>query len=145
MPVALARPSFAPDQGAGPFFKPKWSAQHELRILRHTTMAEQDSQKPFPELSPGTIWAKVELLGHRIHYGAVREETVYGGTMLRVDVPTIVDGCMTSFETLHYGAAAIYGVRTVTPEQVIEANTPYAERYRKIELLECLTETDDDQ
>jgi hypothetical protein len=98
-------------------------------------MAEQDDLKPFPELFPGAIWAKVELLGHRVHYGAVAEATIYGATMLRVEVPTIEFGKMVSFETIYYGAAALYSVRKVTSEQVIEANTPYDQRHRKTEMI----------
>lgn len=32
-------------------------------------------------------WACVEVMGHRRLYGRIREETVAGATMLRVDVP----------------------------------------------------------
>jgi hypothetical protein len=96
-----------------------------------------------PKLLPGSHWGKVELLGHRVHFGAVSEATIYGGTMLRVDVPTILNGEMVSFETMYYGTGALYGVRAVTLEQVIEANTPYAERYRAAALLTSISDDDD--
>lgn len=59
-------------------------------------------------------WAVLELMGHRKLAGFVREETVFGQAMCRIDVPEI-DG-KAAF-TQWYGGQSIYGMTPVS-EQV---------------------------
>lgn len=53
-------------------------------------------------------WAIVELMGHRRLGGLVREVTLFGITMLRIDVPNAdpAKGSVTQF----YAASALYAV-----------------------------------
>lgn len=56
-------------------------------------------------------WAIVELMGHRIRAGRVREVEIAGGKMIRVDIPTD-GGDVTEF----YATAALYSLRPCTEE-----------------------------
>lgn len=56
-------------------------------------------------------WAVVELMGHRQRPGRVTEVEMYGGKLLRVDIP-IEGGDVTEF----YGVASIYALRPVSEE-----------------------------
>lgn len=56
-------------------------------------------------------WAVVELMGHRQRPGRVAEVEMYGGKLLRVDIP-IEGGDVTEF----YGVASIYALRPVSEE-----------------------------
>ena len=46
------------------------------------TETQEDTQSTFDE------WAKIELFGHNVAVGRVRETTMAGGAFLRLDVPT---------------------------------------------------------
>lgn len=56
-------------------------------------------------------WALVELFGHQKIAGMVTEQTIAGGSFLRVDVPAM-DGAQ-GF-TRFYGASAIYALTPTT-------------------------------
>ena len=58
-------------------------------------------------------WAILELLGHRQRVGLVREVEMFGGKMLRIDIPT-EGGDITEF----YGASSLYAMRPVSEEVV---------------------------
>jgi hypothetical protein len=62
---------------------------------------------------PAPFWAKVEIFGHRRHFGRVSEVEQFGTKMLRVDVP-IGDG--EKFATFTYGGASIFGLTPLTEE-----------------------------
>lgn len=57
-------------------------------------------------------WAVVELMGHRQRPGQVTEVEMYGGKLLRVDIPIEGGSSVTEF----YGVASIYAVRPVSEE-----------------------------
>ncbi len=58
-------------------------------------------------------WAIVELMGHQQIAGRASEETIAGGTFLRVDVPETEDA---EAFTRFYGASAIYSITPVAEE-----------------------------
>jgi len=60
-------------------------------------------------MSDGT-WMIVELMGRKVVAGLVREETRFGSTWMRIDVPDVPG--QTGF-TSYYGASALYGFRPV--------------------------------
>jgi hypothetical protein len=56
-------------------------------------------------------WAIVELMGHRQRAGRVREVEMFGGKLLRIDIPTD-SGDVTEL----YGASSIYALRPCSEE-----------------------------
>lgn len=56
-------------------------------------------------------WAIVELMGHRKRAGMTREVELFGGKLLRIDIPA-EGGDITEF----YGASAIYALRPVSED-----------------------------
>lgn len=56
-------------------------------------------------------WAVVELMGHRERVGMVREVEMFGGKLLRIDIPT-KSGDVTEF----YGCSSIYALRPLSEE-----------------------------
>jgi len=59
-----------------------------------------------------TGWAIVELMGHRQRPGQISEVEMYGGKLLRIDIPVEGGDDVTEF----YGGSAIYSVRPVSEE-----------------------------
>jgi hypothetical protein len=59
-------------------------------------------------------WARVELMGHRVRFGQVREVEQYGAKMLRVDVPNPAEPSepLTEF----YNGPAIYAVTPMSEQ-----------------------------
>jgi hypothetical protein len=76
---------------------------------------------PWPELTPDSEWAAVEVMGHRQHLGALMEVERFGVKMLRIDVPKVENGKMISFESIFYAASSIFSIRSSTPEAIIGA------------------------
>ncbi len=62
-------------------------------------------------------WAILELMGHRRMAGKVTEATMFGGTLLRIDIPGKEDG---KFTTQFYGVSSIYCL-TPTNEELARA------------------------
>jgi hypothetical protein len=56
-------------------------------------------------------WAFLELMGHRQRVGYVREVELFGGKLLRIDIPTD-GGDVTEF----YGCSSIYALRPISEE-----------------------------
>lgn len=56
-------------------------------------------------------WAMVELMGHRQRIGFVREVEMFGGKLLRIDIP-IEGGDVTEF----YGCSSVYSLRPCSEE-----------------------------
>lgn len=56
-------------------------------------------------------WAILELMGHRRRAGRVAEVEMFGGKLLRIDIPA-GDGEVTEF----YGASSIYSLRPASEE-----------------------------
>ena len=61
-------------------------------------------------------WAILEIMGHRVRPGYVKEVEMAGGRMIRIDIPVGEDH-VTEF----YGASAIYALRPSTEELVRDA------------------------
>lgn len=57
-------------------------------------------------------WAVVELMGHRQRAGQVKDVEMFGGKLLRIDIPVTADAMVTEF----YGCSAIYALRPCTEE-----------------------------
>lgn len=60
---------------------------------------------------PYTGWCCLNLLGHRQRVGIVSEVEMYGGKLLRIDVP-----CGEEFVTEYYGTAAVYSLEPISEE-----------------------------
>ena len=82
----------------------------------------------------GFDWRRVEIFGHRTHYGRGREEERYGTKMLRIDIPTVewaeAEGedpkqVVTGWTTLFYGGSSIFSEALTDEETVLRANAPY--------------------
>src|SRR5687767_12591518 len=58
-----------------------------------------------------TGWAILSLMGHRQRVGLVGEAEMYGGKLLRIDVP-----CGEAMVTEYYGTSAIYSLEPVAEE-----------------------------
>lgn len=56
-------------------------------------------------------WALIELMGHRQRIGFVREVEMFGGKLLRIDIPA-EGGDVTEY----YGCASIYSLRPCSEE-----------------------------
>ena len=67
-------------------------------------------------------WAVLELMGHAEVAGYVTEETVFGTTVIRVDVPCVGD---IPAYTKFYGPSALYCATPTTEEVVFQ----YLARY----------------
>lgn len=67
-----------------------------------------------------SIWACVEIFGHRRHYGRISEVEKFGTKMLRVDVPAAEGapllGHDEQFETFLYGGGSIFSMTPMTEE-----------------------------
>jgi hypothetical protein len=83
------------------------------------TASDPQAAAPAPE----EFWAKVEIFGHRKHYGRVSEVEKFGTRMLRIDVPLAEPS---AFETFLYGGSSIFGIEPMTEE----ACRRWAEHYR---------------
>lgn len=57
-------------------------------------------------------WAIVELMGHRQRGGYVKDVEMFGGKLLRVDIPVEPEKTVTEF----YGCSAIYALRPCTEQ-----------------------------
>lgn len=68
-------------------------------------------------------WAIVELMGHRIRAGQVREVELAGGKMLRVDIHC-EDGVVL---TEYYSTSAIYALRPCSEEIARAEMTGYSD------------------
>lgn len=93
-------------------------AAPESAATKESDLTAGAPQQPFE------TWARLEIMGHRTHYGLIREIEVFGTKMLRID--TIGDDAGTHV----YGAAAIYGIAVMTEEDCRKAAAPYTSRPR---------------
>lgn len=59
-------------------------------------------------------WALLELLGHRQRVGKVSEAEIYGGKLIKIDIPVKeLDG---EYVTEYYGCASIYALRPISED-----------------------------
>lgn len=61
-------------------------------------------------------WAIVELMGHRQRGGYVKDVEMFGGKMLRIDIPVDPGKTVTEF----YGCSALYALRPCSEEIVAD-------------------------
>lgn len=59
-------------------------------------------------------WAVLELMGHRQRAGYVKDVEMFGGKLLRIDIPVTADKTVTEF----YGCSSIYALRPCAEEIV---------------------------
>lgn len=86
-------------------------------------------------------WAIVELMGHRKLAGYVREVTLAGAAMLRLDIPS--DPPVTQY----YGASSLYCLTPTTEElakQVAQASRPTPVARYELPAPRATTRDDDD-
>jgi hypothetical protein len=67
-------------------------------------------------------WAMLEVMGHRKRVGRVQEVEMYGGKMLRIDIP-LEGGDVTEF----YSCASIYALRPLSEEVARDAAKRHAD------------------
>ena len=67
-------------------------------------------------------WAFLELMGHRQRIGYVREAEMFGGKLLRIDIPA-EGGDVTEF----YGCSSIYAMRPCSEEIARNAAKHYGD------------------
>lgn len=79
--------------------------------------AEIIARSPAP---PGTAqWARVELFGHRMHWGLTREVDAYGTKMLQISVPGPKPGEFAAH--VLYGGSSIFSFLACTEERARKA------------------------
>lgn len=108
----------------------------------------------FPsDAGEGFEWAIVEIFGHRVVAGRVREEERFGAKMLRIDVPVLrypepteaepePAPALQGWNQQFYGGAAIFSMRPSDEATVNKMNTPFRPRQRPF-LLERAPESED--
>lgn len=67
------------------------------------------------------FWARVELMGHRIRYGRVREVEMFGAKLMQVDVTNSL-----GVATEYYGGSSIYCLRPISEEDARKNAEPYS-------------------
>lgn len=85
-------------------------------------------------------FALVELMGHRQRVGYVTEVEMYGGRLLRIDIPILdentaaeipqlpgEEGQNDGWATEFYGTASIYSLRPVTAEVAFDLARSYGD------------------
>lgn len=104
--------------------------------MNDTATIESPATAPLDE---GWDWAFVEIMGHRSHWGRIREEERFGTKMMRVDVPTVtetleveVDQPTTQiiWSTHFYTGSSIFSLTLTDEATVMKRNTPYRPPYR---------------
>lgn len=99
-----------------------------------TTMEpDMESKNPMDETEDaGWQWARVEVFGHRQHYGRIREVEQFGTKMVRIDVPNDGKPGEKGWTTLFYGGGSIFSVILTDEATVMTRNRPYEPAYRAI-------------
>lgn len=86
-------------------------------------------------------WAVIELMGHRQRAGYVKDVEMFGGKLLRIDIPVAPDATVTEF----YGCSALYALRPCTEELVRDhIKNSYQGDLRPVRPLEYRPDRDDD-
>jgi hypothetical protein len=92
-------------------------------------------KKPEPNLPDGFEWIRVEVFGHRSHYGRGMEVEKFGAKQLRIDVPQLgwteptaekpePEIVINSWVSLFYGGSAIFSHALTDEATVMKANRP---------------------
>lgn len=83
----------------------------------------QGKEPPINADQPAPVvefWARVELMGHRVRYGHIREVEMFGAKLMRVDIHNSL-----GIETEFYGGSSIYCVRPITEADARKNAEPY--------------------
>jgi hypothetical protein len=80
------------------------------------------TEEKMTEITAYEGWAMLELMGHRQRVGHVQEVEMYGGKMLRVDIPA-EGGDVTEF----YGCSSIYALRPIAEDIARDAARRYGD------------------
>lgn len=86
-------------------------------------------------------WATLELMGHRQRIGRVSEVEMFGGKLLRIDIPT-EGGDITEF----YGSSSVYSLRPLAEDVARQQAKRYGDPrpIRPVEFRLPAPATDDD-
>lgn len=86
-------------------------------------MTDQAEAQPQATEEP-LEYALVEIMGHRRHFGRIREEERFGVKMLRIDVPQAGDFA-NGFATHFYSGSSIFSITYTDLATVCAKNKPY--------------------
>jgi hypothetical protein len=70
-----------------------------------------------------TLFAVVELMGHRTRAGAISDATMSGATLLRIEHPERVDHTGDAMLAEYYAPAAIFSIRPCSKEEATKVAT----------------------
>lgn len=74
-----------------------------------------------PAPSDADEYARVEIFGHRLHFGRILDVDRFGAKFIRVDIPT--DGDFDKgYTTVVYGGSAIFSITPTTRAEVERFN-----------------------
>jgi|SRR5579863_194053 len=105
-------------------------------MLADLPLADPIPQKDAPAQ---TMWALVEIFGHRRHYGRVSEVERFGTKMMRVDVPEKPPAPLLGepdeiFRTFFYGGGSIFSITPLTEEAARKAAVEMSRDYRPLRI-----------
>lgn len=72
-----------------------------------------------------TLFAVVEIMGHRQRAGVISDATIGGAAMLRIEHPTVADHTGEEPLTEYYAPSAIFAIRPCSQDDAIK----FAESY----------------
>lgn len=89
-------------------------------------------------------WAILELMGHRVRGGYVKDVEMYGGKLLRIDIP--VGAKPEETVTEFYGCNSVYSLRPCS-EQIVRDHVKraYGADPRPIRAVEYAPDTSDQE
>lgn len=114
--------------------------------MNETATIEQPAAASATE-DDGWTWAIVEIFGHRMHAGRVREEEKFGSKLCRIDVPKIGPGPdEVTWSSHYYGGTSIFSF-TPTDERTVmnRAKHAYTPAISYVEHDEDEPHLDDDE
>lgn len=95
-----------------------------------------------------TLFAVVELMGHRTRAGAISDAQLGGATLLRIEHPTRADHSGAEPLTEYYAPSAIFSIRPCSQEEATKvAGWSWAEPASRLALspaLEAFVDEDED-
>ena len=96
------------------------------------TETEQNDTAPEQE-DAGWIWMRVEIFGHRQHFGRGREVEQFGTKMLRLDIPNEGRPDEKGWTTLFYAGGSIFSIVPTDEATVLRRNRPWEPAHPAIE------------
>lgn len=95
-----------------------------------------------PTNAPYEGWAILEVMGHRTRPGYVKQVEMFGGILLRIDIPVNETVTVTEF----YGCSSIYSLRPATEELVRDtAKSSYSADPRPVRALDYKPRSNNDE